>query len=198
MRTQDSNGLQIKECCRNRRSGQLSAGAGLARQDAPDSELSRILDLGVSTSTASPRGRVLGALYINVETDSTATIGMDSRKNVEGPDTKVLECSDKTLLDVDKELEILQFNIDCNIRSSQCGEKSTTPLEVALSASVKDKSDTDLRIIVTGGVASVMNLIVYAHTFVCAKIEVRPDKERNSLGQVRRLNTVAPTKGIRS
>ena len=35
MGTKDSNGLQINERCRNRRSGQLSAGADLARLDAP-------------------------------------------------------------------------------------------------------------------------------------------------------------------
>ena len=46
MGTRDFNGLQINECCRNRRSGQLSAGAGLARQDAHDSELFTILDQG--------------------------------------------------------------------------------------------------------------------------------------------------------
>ena len=42
----------------------------------------------------------------------------------------------------------------------------------------------------TGGVASVTNLIIYADTLVGANIEVRPDKsERNVLCQVRFLNT---------
>ena len=51
----------------------------------------------------------------------------------------------------------------------------------------------------TWDVASVTNLIIFADTLVGANIEVRLDKsERNALGQVRRLNTVAPTEVIRS
>ena len=90
-------------------------------------------------------------------------------------------------------------DVDCNIHSSHCGYKSATPLEVAWNALVTGKSDTDLRVCVTWDVASVTNLIIYADTLVGANIEVRPDKsERNALCQVRRLNTAAPTKGIRS
>ena len=46
MGTKDFNRLQINEWCRNSRSGQLSACAGSARPNAPDSELFTILDLG--------------------------------------------------------------------------------------------------------------------------------------------------------
>ena len=98
-----------------------------------------------------------------------------------------------------KRLRFSSSDVDWNIRSSHYGYKSATPLEVAWSALVRNKSDTDLRVIVTWDVASVTNLIIYAETLVGASIEVRPDKsERNALGQVRRLNTVAPTEGIQS
>ena len=57
-----------------------SAGASSARLEAPDSELFTILDLGVifRINAASQQGRVLGAIHIDIETDSTAAIGMDS------------------------------------------------------------------------------------------------------------------------
>ena len=61
-----------------------------------------------------------------------------------------------------KSLRFFSSDVDCNIRSSRCEYKSATPLEVAWSALVKGKSDTDVRVIVTWDVASVTNLIIYA------------------------------------
>ena len=52
------------------------------RLDAPESELFTILDLGESHQWQ-PTGRVLSAIHIDVETDSTAAIGIDSRTSVE-------------------------------------------------------------------------------------------------------------------
>ena len=59
-------------------------------------------------------------------------------------------------------LRVLSSDIDCNIRSSHYGYKSATPLEVAWSALVRGKSDTDSGVTVTWDVASVTNLIIYA------------------------------------
>ena len=112
-----------------------------------------------------------------------------------------LECTDKTWLDVDEResMRFISSDVDCNIHSSRDGYQSATSLEVAWNALVRGKSDTDLRIIVTWDVASVTNLIIYAETLARANIEMRPDRSgRNALCQVMKLNTVAPTKGIRS
>ena len=59
-------------------------------------------------------------------------------------------------------LRVLSSDVDYNIRSSHYGYKSATPLKVAWSALVRGKSDTDSRVIVTWGVASVRNLIIHA------------------------------------
>ena len=96
-------------------------------------------------------------------------------------------------------MRFFSSDVDCNMHSSHYGYKSATPREVAWSALVRCKSDTDLRVIVTWDVASVTNLITCAERLVGANIVVRPDKsERNALCQVGRLNTVAPTERIRS
>ena len=96
-------------------------------------------------------------------------------------------------------LRFISSDVDCSIHSSHYGYKSATPLEVAWNALVRDKSDTDLRVIVMWDVASVTNLTIYADTLVGPNIVLRPDKsEKNALCQVRRINTVAPTKGIRA
>ena len=59
-------------------------------------------------------------------------------------------------------LRVLSSDVDWNIHSSRYGYKSATPLEVAWNALVRSMSDTDLRVIVTWDVASVINLITYA------------------------------------
>ena len=143
--------------------------------------------------------RVLGATQIDVETDSTAAIGMDSRTSVERPDTKSWNALTRHvwMLTRERELEIPQFRRPLQHPQQLYGYKSATPLEIAWNALVRGKPDTDLRLIVTWDVASVTNLMVHADTLAGANIEVRPDKsERNTLCQVRRLNTVAPTKGV--
>ena len=75
-RERSRNGNQRLDCRSTNDSGQLNTGAGLARLDAPESELFTILDLGCINGE--PAGRVLCAIHIDVETDSTAAIGMDS------------------------------------------------------------------------------------------------------------------------
>ena len=194
--TEDSNGMRINEGCRNRRSGQVSAGAGLTRLDAPDSELFTILDLG-DLPHQRRASRPSAGRCSHRRRNGLDGSNRDGFSNERGMTRhQELEC----MLTREREgLRFISSDVDCNIHSSHYGYKSATPLEVAWNAFIRGKSDTDLRVIVTWDVASVTNLIVYADTVAGANIEVRPDKsERNALCQVRRLNTVPPTKGIRS
>ena len=51
--------------------------------DAPDSELFTILVLDDLRINGEPAGPVLIAIHVDVEADSTAAIGMESRTSVE-------------------------------------------------------------------------------------------------------------------
>ena len=106
---------------------------------------------------------MLSAIHIDVRNglDGSDRDGFLNERGMTGH--QELECTDNTRLDVDeKSMRFFSSDVDCDIRSSHYGYKSATPLEVAWNALVRDKSDTDLRAIVTSDVASVTNLIIYA------------------------------------
>ena len=122
MGTKDSNEVQINEYCRNRRLGQLSAGASFARLDAFDSELFTILD----RSDLPHQRRV-----------SRPSAGRHPHRHRNGLDGSELTRHG---------LGFFSPDVDCNIHSSYHGYKTATPLEVALTALVRGKLDTDLRL----------------------------------------------------
>ena len=110
MGTKDSTGLQINECCRNRRSGQLSAGAGLSRLDAPDSELFTILDLGDLPNQRRASRPGAGRFPHRRRNGLDGSYGFSNERVMNRQ--QALECTDKTWLDVaerEREVEIHQL-----------------------------------------------------------------------------------------
>ena len=140
-----------------------TAGAGLARLDALESELFTLLDLGDSHQRRASRS----SAECNPHRRRHALVGSDRDEfsNERGMTRhQELDCTDEGTVEMltRKSLRFFTSDADCNIRSSHCEYKSATPLEVAWSALVRGKSDTDLRVIVTWDVASVTNLIIHA------------------------------------
>ena len=100
--TKDSIGIQINVCCRNRRSSRLSASAGSARMDAPDSELFTILDLG-DLPHQRRASRPSAGRYPDRRRNGLGGSNRDGFSNQRGMTRhQELECTDKTWRDVDE------------------------------------------------------------------------------------------------
>ena len=107
MGTKDSNGLQINEWCRHRRSGHVSTVASLARLDAPDSELFTVLDQRRPSRTKAecyPHRRRNGL-------DGSDRDGFSNERGMTRH--QELECTDKDMVgcwrERERELESSQF-----------------------------------------------------------------------------------------
>ena len=83
MGTKDSNGVQINQWCRS--PDQANSVQAPAQRDWMHltESCSQSWTWVIFRINGESAGRVLGAVHIDVETDSTAAIGMDSRTSVE-------------------------------------------------------------------------------------------------------------------